>query len=304
MQLRRNLVALGLVSLVGVAVAGRDHLHERLQCLNITLRLNDDSFCPGGRMTGREGRQEGRDDRISAWIVARTTGGQRFRIRSGENARGQVSIFRYDKQSGKVGKRVRGGTFPVRGVFTGNGRTIFCARFKPPTEPGDYVIRASLGGSTVDSTPIGVWYDRAACPRPGGHQPPHPPGPPQPPPPPPSPQPPPVSGDMAKCLAVTLNVSWNCADGSGNAQVTVRNTNHAASIPVDGIGSRNIGRLSGFSRVSGPAVLGPGQTAVFRASGSIPDGSRKMEAWVSNLPAARDSSDECVECGPNYNDLH
>ena len=308
MKLQRTLGVLGLATLVGVAAAGRggrsgrqSMTRRKLACLNITLRLNDDTYCPGGIMTGREGRVEGRDDRMRVYVVARTTGGQDFQIRRNENANLRVVVRKFDKQTREVGAVVKRSTFRLTGRFNGSDRRILCATFRPPSEPGDYIVKASLGGSTKDSTRIGVWYDRGACPRPGTR-------PPQPPPPPPPPPPPtvqpPVGSGMAKCLAVTLNVNWTCENGAGSAQVTVRNTHQSMSIPVHGIGHTGIGNLSGFVRSSGSDVLAPGQSAVFRASGTIMDGSRTMRAWVTNLPDAKDSSQENVACGPNYNDLY
>lgn len=301
MKFRKTLRGLGLVTMVGVAVAASGNLRRRLECLNITLRMNDDAFCPGGVMTGPAAACEGKDDRMRVYIVARTTGNQRFRIRRNENAWMRVNCYRYNKQTRRIGRRVASSRYRLNGRFTGSNRRILCATFKPPTEPGDYIIKASLGGTTYDSAPFGVWYDGAACPRPGVR----PPRPQRPrPPPPPPPPPPPVSGDMAKCLAVTLNVSWTCDANGGQARVTVRNTHQSASIPVNGIGHSGIGRMSAFQRTSGPSVLGPGQTAVFTSSGHIHDGSRTMRAWVSNLPDAKDSSQENVACGPNYDDLY
>ena len=302
MKFRKSLRGLGLVTMVGVAVAASGSLRQRLECLNITLRLNDNTYCPNGRMTGREGRTEGRDDRMRVYIVARTTGGQEFRIRRSERARLRVTCYEYDKDKKKVGKVVARSTYTLRGRFTGNNRRILCAMFKPPKKTGNYLIRASLGGTTVDSTTFGVWYDKDACPRPRRRR--RRAKRPRPPPAPTTPPAPPPSSNMAKCLAVTLNVSWTCQPGGGTARVTVRNTHASASIPVNGIGHSGIGRLGAFERTSGPAVLGPGQTAVYTACGNIHDGTRTMRAWVSNLPDAKDSSNENVACGPNWDDLH
>lgn len=295
------LVALGLC-LAAPSEAGRGGTKEKLKCLSVTLRLNDKYFCPGGKMAN------GEDDSLNVKVALKSTIDRPLRFGASERARGRVACYRVNK-SGRGPRLQRVGrvfSYRVAGRFGRRDKVVLNRRFPVPKKPGEYVIRTRLSDTTVDSTRFHVCYDKRACPDPKTKPPtPRPPPRPLPPPPPPKPpEPPKPPGDaMAKCLAVTLNVSWFCNDQDDIARVTVRNTHDKAIIPVDGISASGLNGLGGFARESGDGPLKPGETAVFHACGKIPNGNRLGKVWVSNLPGATDSSPLSVNCGPDYSDL-
>lgn len=255
--------------------------------LAVTLRLNDDTFCPGGRMWGREGRVEGRDDRVRARISIRHTERRGARL-SGltgqlicQNARGRVvarQSFRLDASRGR------------------RGQTIENITFRPPTEPGRYRVTARLGRGAADSTTFLVDYDRDACPRRGRN-----PGDvvvvprPRPRPRPPAPAPRPNT-PLSRFLRVNLNIDRNCRGrGRDRAQVVVRNTHQFFPIRVEGVRVTGLAGMSSFRRVGQgfglvvPNVIAPGQSAVFQADGRIRRDGGQATASVSNHPSARDT---------------
>jgi hypothetical protein len=267
--------------------------HPRTEDLEVTLRLNDDSFCPGGRRWGREGRQEGRDDRISVFVHAKAAGRNRVRLR--REVQAVVTV------TGQGGEEVHRWSFPISGSFGSQGRRVKCFKFSPPRETGHYTVRVSLGGSTRDRTRFGVWYDRGSCPSPAVRPRPQPP---RPLPPRPQPPEPPEAEGLARSLAVTLRATWTCdRDRPDSIRVTVRNTHRSRSIPVAGISSRGLPGIGGFQCSSGGQSLEPGQTAVFEARGHLTSGDHAAEVWVTNLPAARDGARLQVRCGPDWEDL-
>lgn len=273
---------------LGVLLIGAGAASAGTEDLNITLRLNDDSFCPGGRMWGREGRQEGRDDRVSASVYVKATGSQRVRLR-----RGAVALVTVVDQAGN---EIQRSSFRISGRFGSDARRVKCFTFSPPRETGQYTVRVSLGGTTRDRARFGVWYDRKACPSPAAR-------PPRPPPPPPPP-PPPQGQGLAKDLAVTFRATWTCdRDRPDVIRVMVRNTHKSAAIPVTGISTSGLRGFGGFSRSSGGTTLAPGATALFEASGHLSSGDHDAQAWVTNLPAARDGARLQVRCGPDWEDL-
>lgn len=275
--------------------------------LAVTLRLNDDTFCPGGRMWGSEGRAEGRDDRVHARVVVRHTERDWARLAGlrGEllcqDARGRVIARQGIALDGRRGE---------------SGRFVEEVTFRPPTEPGRYRVTARFGQGAQDSTTFEVAYDRAACPRRDRNDDvvvrPRPQ--PQPCPVPPPPAPPPQK-PLSQFLRVSLDIDRNChGRGRDRAQVVVRNTHSFFPIRVEGVRVTGLAGLSSFRRVGQgfglvvPDILAPGQSAVFEADGRIRRDEGQATASVSNHPSVRTTAriKACPGQGdePGWFDLH
>jgi hypothetical protein len=268
--------------------------------LAVTLRLNDDSYCPGGRMWGREGRVEGRDDRVHARVIVRHTERWRANLRG---VRGQLIC---QDARGRVIARQ---SFTLDANRGRRGQTIERIVFRPPTQPGRYRVTARLGRYAQDSTTFLVAYDRDACPRRRHHDDdvvirPRP----RPRPRPIPPRPAPVPGSpLGRFLDVDLNIDRECrGHGPDRAQVVVRNTHQFFPIRVEGVRVTGLAGLSSFRRVGQgwglvvPDVIAPGQSAVFEADGQIRRSGGRATASVTNHPSARGSA-RIKDC-PSYSD--
>lgn len=271
--------------------------------LAVTLRLNDDTYCPGGRMWGREGRQEGRDDRVQARVVVRHT------ERRGARLSGVTGQLICQDARGRVIARQ---SFRLDATRGNRGQTIEDITFRPPTEPGRYRVTARLGRGAQDSTTFEVAYDRDACPRNRrGHDVVIRPRPrPRPPMPPPVP-----STPLSRFLRVSMNVDRNCRGREQDrAQVIVRNTHQYFPIRVEGVRVTGLAGLSSFRRVGQgfgfvvPDIIAPGQSAVFEANGRIRRDRGRATATVTNHPSVRDTIRlrECPSYSnePGWLDLH
>ena len=276
--------------------------------LAVTLRLNDDSFCPGGRMWGREGREEGRDDRVQARISVRHTERRRRQL---TGVQGQLIC---QDARGRVVARQ---SFRLDARNWGRGATVEAITFRPPTEPGRYRVTARFGRGAQDSTTFLVAYDRDACPR--RRRPQREPDVvvrPRPRPRPPAPAPAPAPGKpLSRFLRVDMSVDRACRGrGRDQAQVVVRNTHPIFPIRVEGVRVTGLAGLSSFRRVGQgfglfvPDVLAPGQSAVFEADGRIRRDAGRATASVSNHPTARDTirlkSCPSRSSEPGWFDLH
>lgn len=271
--------------------------------LEVTLRLNDDSYCPGGRMWGREGAEEGRDDQVWASVSLRSTASRPVDLR---NARGEVTV------RDEAGRVVTTRPFTVSGRFTRTSRRIQNMRLRPSDTPGRYTVSVWVSAGTVrDSARFSVDYDPAACPRdrrPGSgvvvRIPPI-----RIPIPVPSPRPLPLPlpgpgryPQLQDSLRVSLRVAWSCkgqgaSRGFDTATVTVYNTHPQRAIRVAGLGTHGLQGLGAMNAVNRqPGWLRPGEHITFHARGHLTPGRRRAVAYVTNYPEVRDGRVIDVDC--------
>jgi hypothetical protein len=283
----------GALALAGLPAPGNANGNAR--DLEVTLRLSDDSFCPGGRMWGPEGAEEGRDDQVWASVSLRSTTSRPVYLR-GE--KGELTVR---DESGRVVSRQ---AFSVAGSFTRTARRIEYLRFRPSQEPGRYTVSVWVVDGTVrDSARFAVDYDRAACPAAREPRPevvvrippvriPIPTLPPR-----PWPRP---ERELQESLKVSLRVAWSCQDKSerfDTATVTVYNTDSTRPIRVAGIGTHGLTGLGPMNAVNRqPGWLRPGEHITFHARGQLAEGQRRVVAYVSNYPAVRDGRTIRVDC--------
>lgn len=253
----------GLVLVLALLGAG---CGEGPSPIRLSVELSDDSFCPGGKLEG----------------VAKP---ETVDVRLGLRARGRsvlelkrlpidLKVYRNDDHT-KVQQRRRIHVSMTVGETW--RRPLEPVQLVPPGEEGRYIVEVSTEDGAWSTTPLEVWYDAEACPRPGRDPRPDPA-------PPPSAPPAAAGGPRRTALQAGLRALWRCNAEKGveDLEVRVRVHNPATAGRAErGVRPRVVGidELDAFEMISGSmpqGYLAQGSTLEFQAFGWIETGSRPL----------------------------
>ena len=245
--------------------------------IRLSVELSDDSFCPGGVIRGTA-----KPETIEVRL------GLRSRDRGAVELTRQaidLKVYRNDDPTRVVERRRIHVSMTIGETWR---RPLDPIRVSPPEEEGRYVMEVSTEDGAWSSTPLEIWYDAEACPKPGG-----PPGP-------TPPEPPEAAAETAKprrtALEAALEARWRCNAERGvedlEVRVQVRNP-VSAGRAERGFRPRIVGvdELDAFEQVAGSlrrATSPPGGRSSSRPSaGSRPGSARSPSTSPASHPRWR-----------------
>lgn len=255
--------------------------------LRLSVELSDDSFCPGGKQVGGEAPET-----VEVQLGLRARGRAALELKHQPI---DLKVYLKDDPTHVVQRKRIHVSMSVGETWRSPPAPI---QLPPPADEGAYVLEVSTEDGAWSSTPLEVWYDAQACPRPRASS--------QPPPPPPSPSassaPEPETPTTA--LRAGLKARWRCnaEHGVDDLEVHVQVHNPAdAGRAERGYAPRVVGidELDTLERVAGElheGYLPPGGTLEFQAFGWVETGARPIALHVSGArsPVATGTLD--VDC--------
>jgi hypothetical protein len=259
--------------------------------IRLSVELSDDSFCPGGKLAGVE-----KPETIEVRLGVRARGRAAIELKRKPV---DLKIYRNDDHT-KVQQRRRLHVSMTVGETW--RRPLEPIRISPPEEEGRYVLEVSTEDGAWSSTPLEIWYDAQACPRPtpGAAAAPVASAPPT-----PMPAAPRRTGPASRtALRASLHAVWRCNEEKGveDLEVRVRVDN-----PEEGgraersfrprvVGVDELDDFEENSEVLQDGYLPIGASMEFRAFGWIETGPRPVAIHLAGDPSPVVTGTLAVDC--------
>jgi hypothetical protein len=259
--------------------------------IRLSVELSDDSYCPGGKLAGIQ-TPEAIEVRV----------GIRARGRSALELKRQavdLKVYRNDDHTRVQQRRRIHVSMTVGETWRRPAEPI---RIAPPEEEGRYVLEISTEDGAWSSTPLEIWYDVEACPRPVPRTVAS-----------PSEVPMPTTEvtplpvrTPRTALRASLRAAWSCNAERGvedlEVQVRVANPQEGGRAELS-FRPRVVGvdELDAFDQTSGAlkdGYLPAGGTVEFQAFGWIETGHRPVAIHLAGDPSPVLTGTLNVDCSP------